>query len=198
MRQNYRKAHEKFVLSQDEKHKLKNTEVDNDLVQFCQVLSQKKTDKVLTIQEIYPVAKEYLLKDNRHVLKAQIYAWAIMNTERDVDKELEGLESDINWLLSQENGKPIHGKLSSLVGGFNLNLKGNQDLVDIRSIGQLPLKQLNIRQCNVKAMSFTIDDPRNIAHYKYLDSFRQTRLLLIDTDQELHDNAFKRAKIVRP
>jgi serine/threonine protein kinase len=192
VQQEFSAAHEKLLMAETIKRGRAKV-VDNDLVQYYLAMKPFEAQKPLSIQQIYPIVQKHVLKDNRYIIKAQLYAWAIMHTERILGNELAEIEEDINWLLSQDNNAKITGKLKNSFKGFELDLSGNSDLVDIRSIGQLTLKTLNIRGCNIKEMALIAELP---AHAADMDSFRRTNILLLDKGQEIHINSFRKAKRV--
>jgi len=197
VQQKYSQAYEHLKKSADSKKvKKKNSKVDNDLSNFCLSLMNHKNEGILPIQTVYPKVQENIIKDQRHIIKAQIYAWTIMNKKRPLDKELSDLESDISWLLSQENNKEVKCKLYSVVGGFHLDLSGNGDLKTIRSIAQLPIIKLDIRACKIVEMALVEEDSKH-QFLKNMDSFRATRTLLLDKEQEIDTNSFIRAKVIR-
>ena len=197
VQQQYSLAYEQLKKSgESKKGKKKNSKVDNDLANYCQSLQQKVDQKLLSIQEVFPQVQKNIDKDQRHIIKAQIYAWTIMNEKRQIDKELSDLERDIAWLLSQENNKKVKCKLYSVVGGFHLDLSGNGNLETIRSIAQLPIIKLDIRGCKIDEMALVIGNS-NHQFLKEMDSFRATRTLLLDQDQEIDPHSFKKAKLQR-
>ena len=197
IQQRYSLAYKQLKKSgESKKEKKKNSKVDNDLANYCQSLQQKVDQKLLSIQEVYPQVQKNIDKDQRYIIKAQIYAWTIMNEKRQIDKELSDLESDITWLLSQENNKEVKCKLYSVVGGFHLDLSGNGDLKTIRSIAQLPIKKLDIRGSKIDEMALVIGNS-NHQFLKDMDAFRATKTLLLDQDLEIAPHSFKKARVIR-
>ncbi|NQZ56495.1 MAG: protein kinase [Lentisphaeraceae bacterium] len=168
--QEFSEAHEKFLAL--------NNFSQKDLRKFCLVLSQSEHKKPLGIQELYPFVKKFL-KGYRHLLKSQLFAWAIMRNDK-----LEDIESDIVWLLSMENNKDVHCELVGDIDGFRLDLSGNGSLNDIRSIGSLAIKHLDLRGCRVTKQGF-------------LGGFPKIKQLLVDKEQVLKMWLFGKAKITR-
>ena len=185
--ESYKKSLELFKLNDAKRNAWK----EQDLRDFTQKMLADKNE-YKDIKLIYPSVQEFLQIDNRFVLVAQLYAWTILKKQTFVDDKLKEIESDIRWLLSQENNKPVKCKLTSEVGGFALDLSGNGELPDIRSIGQLPLIKLDLRGTKVKHMSFVKPGVINLLG---LDSFRKTKVLWVDKDQDIPVDSFRRATI---
>ncbi|MDD7985003.1 serine/threonine-protein kinase [Lentisphaera marina] len=191
IQQKYNESYEKMLALKGMRKPRKNVS-DIDLVNYNKVILKNEPQGHLGIKVIYPYVQNHLNIENRFVLIAQLYAWAILKSDRLLDEELKSLEQDISWLLSQENKKEIKCKLSSEVGGLFLDLSGNGEVLDIRSIGQLPLVKLDLRGTRVKHMSFT--KPGVMNPYD-LDSFRRTRILWVDKGQEIPVDTFRKATI---
>ena len=179
VQQDFSAAYDKLL----EAHAVKDDKgkaVDKDLIKFFEVMKEHEYKKPLGIQEIYSYVQEYVMEEERFVIKAQFYAWAIMNEVRTPGNEIVEIEKDINWLLSQENKTEISGKLKIAFEGYKYDVSGHYNLLDIRSIAQLPLTHLDIRRCLVKDMALT----KELAHSINMDSFRTTKVLNIDRDHK--------------
>ena len=170
VQQDYAEAHEKLL-------GLKHVN-EKDLQQFCLTLSQSGFKKPLSVQQLYPFVVK-TLRGGRYILKSQIFAWAIMKSD-----SLEKIESDVSWLLSTENGKKVHCKVQPAIGGFYLDLSANSSLNDIRSIGQMPIRELDLRGCKVN-------------HQGFPGSFPKTEKLLINKNHSVKKQYFKEVDIIR-
>ncbi|EDM26952.1 probable serine/threonine-protein kinase pknB [Lentisphaera araneosa HTCC2155] len=192
IQQKYKESYEKSLsymsLQQPKRREFK----EKDLREYTQKMLSYHESEHQDIKRIYPNVQEFLKIEDRFVLIAQLYAWAIMEKQSFVDDKLKEIEADISWLLSHENGKEVKCKLSSEVGGFLLDLSGNGDLADIRSIGQLPIVKLDLRGTRVKHMSFVKPDAINLFG---LDSFRKTKILWVDKEQEIAPDTFRNATV---
>ncbi|MDD7985110.1 serine/threonine-protein kinase [Lentisphaera marina] len=171
---------------------LRRHNVHSDPIKDCFAeLEALKSDKVLTIQEVYPVVVKHIETDKLYTLKSQIYAWAIINTERTPGKKIFEVQQDLNWLLSQENKLEIKGKLRGGLNSLKYDLSGNSGLRDIRCISYMSFSILDVHDSKIEEMSTISGFPS----HKNMDSFKFTKNLIVSKEQHVHENAFIKTKV---
>ena len=172
--------------------KFKRYNIHNDPIKACFTeLEALKSDKVLTIQEVYPVVVKHIETDKLYTLKSQMYAWAIINTERTPGNKIFEVQQDLNWLLSQVNKVEIKGKLRGGLNSLKYDLSGNSGLRDIRCISYMSFSILDLSGSKIEEMS-TIS---GFTSHKNMDSFKFTKNLIVSKEQVVHENAFIDTKI---
>ncbi|NQZ60553.1 MAG: hypothetical protein HRT88_24155 [Lentisphaeraceae bacterium] len=120
-----------------------------DLINFCQSMEGMDLKKLLDIKSLYTLVHEYI-NQPRYPLKSQLYKSVILNSN-----DLNTIQKDIAWLLSQENkGVNIRCKVSRISDGLYIDLSENKGLHDIRSIAMFPMVQLKLTGSKVVHFSF--------------------------------------------
>ena len=172
--------------------KPKRHNMHSDPIKACFAeLEALKSDRVLTIQEVYPVVVKYIKTDKLYTLKSQMYAWAIINTERTPGKKIFEVQQDLNWLLSQVNKVEIKGKLRGGLNSLKYDLSEKSGLRDIRCISYMNFSVLDVHGSKIEEMSTISGFPS----HKNMDSFKFTKNLIVSKEQHVHENAFVKTKV---
>ena len=170
--------------------KFKRYNIHNDPIKACFAeLEALKSDKVLTIQEVYPVVVKHIETDKLYTLKSQMYAWAIINT--DSREKIFEVQQDLNWLFSLVNIVVIKGKLWGGLYSLKYVLSGNPELRDIRCISYMSFNILDVHDSNIEEMSTISGFPS----HRNMDSFKFTKNLIVSKEQHVHENAFIKTKV---